>query len=184
MRMGLLLEWAIPDRFAVRREALKGLSTPRFRLGLHFYIIPRRFPERLELAFSRGARRNHLRRLLGEPSRPVGPPTTGMLDRILDPGGELAPRRAASPIFVFGLVGGVYNACDMAGARHDIAHRPAKILRADEHRFGRRDMVLARGEFIDRNRHLAEIERFAADDHAPPRQIVFEVAIAQIERMI
>src|SRR5580698_6027233 len=101
-------------------------------LSFHFDIIPGRIAERLQLAFARHARWNHLRRLFGDPRRPVRPPRAGVLDGILDPGGELAPRRTPGPILVFGLVGGVYHPRDMARARHHITHRAAKILRADE----------------------------------------------------
>ena len=61
---------------------------------------------------------------------------------------------------------------------------PPNNLRAEEHRFRRRDVVLARREIVDRHFDLAEIELDVGDRHLALGQRVLEIAIAQIERVV
>lgn len=72
----------------------------------------------------------------------------------------------------------------MARAGQHAAHRTAEELGAGEHRFGRRDMVFARRQFVDRDGHRGEIELLAQgeqpcqafDDYAPKTNISHHLA--------
>jgi hypothetical protein len=72
----------------------------------------------------------------------------------------------------------------MARARQDKPHRTAKELRSVEDRLRGRDVILACREIVDRDLHLFEVERLARELHLAARQLVLEIAVAQIERMV
>ena len=83
-----------------------------------------------------------------------------MLLGLGDPVVETSPFGCvAGPVLVLRACRRVDDAGDMAGAGQHEVHRPAEEFRAEEHRLRRRDVVLARREIVDRDRHLAEVER-------------------------
>ncbi len=95
-------------------------------------------------------------------------------------GGRLRP----VPVLVFVPARRIDDTRDMAGAGQHEAHAAAEIGRAEQHRLGRRDVILPRGEIVDRHLDLLEIDRLAFNHHLAARQIVVEIAVAQIEGMI
>ena len=82
------------------------------------------------------------------------------------------------------LAGRVDDAGDVARARQHVGHRAAEQPRADEHRLGRRDVVLLGAQLVDRQLDLAEIELDAADRHLPAGQLVLVVELAQVEVVV
>ncbi len=72
----------------------------------------------------------------------------------------------------------------MARTRHNVAHQTAEALGAGEDRAGRSDMVLLARQFVDRDRHLLQIEDLAAQNDAPVRQVVLKIAVTEIELVV
>ena len=108
-----------------------------------------------------------------------------MLLGLGEPAGDVGVARLRpGPILVFALGRRIDDAGDMAGAGDDKAHIAAEAFRADHHRSGRCDVILAGGEIVDRDLHRLEIDQAVAEHHLALRQFVVEIAIAQIERMI
>src|SRR4029078_1704890 len=126
------------------------------------------------------ARRDFSRILCLDPVEPVGPPGAGVFLRLFEPGVEAGVGRLrAGPILVFHLRRRIDDAGDVAGAGQHEAHWPAEELRAEQHRLGGSDVILARGEIVDRDLHALELELLAADHHVALGQPVLEVAVAQ-----
>src|SRR3982751_433579 len=88
------------------------------------------------------------------------------------------------PILIFLLAGWIDHAGDMPGPGNHEPHRPAKKFAAEIDRFGRSDVIFTGREVIDGHFYLAQIERRAGDLQLAAREIVFQVAITKIERMI
>src|SRR6201989_1637067 len=171
--------WSCPRSPA---RARKGKASPP---ALHLHVRPRRVFERREFAAADLARGYGLGVLAFEPVEPVRPPGAGMLGRGFEPGIDVgAFRLVAGPILVLRLGWRIDHAGDVAGAGEDEFDRAAEKLTPGHDRLGPRDVVLARGEVIDRHLDLLEVERDAGDLHLAFGQPVIEIAIAQIEGMV
>ena len=72
----------------------------------------------------------------------------------------------------------------MARSAEHVPYGTAKEFRAGEYRLRRRDVILARGELVDRLFHFAQVESPALDGHPALAQIVLQVAVTQVEFMI
>ena len=108
-----------------------------------------------------------------------------MLLGLGEPGIEIgAGGLGAGPILVLHLVRRVDHAGDVARAGQHETHRPAEELRAEQHRFCRRDVILAGGEIVDRDLHFLQVELLAADHHVALAEPVLQIAIAQVERVV
>src|SRR5438045_7305122 len=150
----------------------------------HCDVASGRVLDRLELTAA-GLAGWRLGRALGlEPFDPVRPPRSGMLVRPGEPAFEIADRPAAGPVAVFLLGRRIDHAGNVAGTGQHEFDRTSKELRAEERRFRRRDVIFAGGQIVDRNGYPAEIERLIADHHLAPAELVLEIAVAEIERVI
>ena len=107
-----------------------------------------------------------------------------MLGCLADPFGEVADRPGACPVLVFPCRGRIDDASDMAGAGHHVFDLAAEIFRTEEHRKRRRDVVLPRGQVVDWYSDIAERHGVASQFHQAARQIVLEIAVAQVEGMV
>ena len=72
----------------------------------------------------------------------------------------------------------------MTGPGQHEFHGSAEKLRAVEHRVGRRDMILARRQIVDRHLHLREVEQRVVQHHAAGGETVLQIAVAQVIRMV
>src|SRR5262249_11514873 len=95
-----------------------------------------------------------------------------------------AARLWAGPVLILLLGWRIDYAGDVAGGREHETHRSAEEPRANQHRLGGRNVVLAGGEIVDRHLDPLEVDRLASDLHLAAREIVVKIAIAQIERMV
>src|SRR5262249_18925156 len=71
----------------------------------------------------------------------------------------------SGPVLVLHLAGRIADAGNVTRAGQHETHRPAEELRTEQHRSCGGDVILARGQIVDRNRHALEVELFAANHH-------------------
>src|ERR1700682_1141699 len=164
-------------RRSFRMQAASSSST-------HFDVASRRVLDRRELPGARRARGDPLVAHPLYPAEPVDPPRALVLLGFREPRFEIAIGLAAGPVAVFRLQRRIDDAGDMAGARENELHRCSEKSAAEEHRFRRCDVVLAGGEVVDRDIHLAEVDPHIADRHQPLRELVLEIAVAKIKRVV
>ena len=153
----------------------------------HFHVAARRVLDRLELAAA-GLARRHARSASCclDPCEPVRPPRAGMFLRLREPAVEVADRRlGAGPVLVFRACRRIDHAGDMAGARRArsspvrrrITSRGTPISPA---RCGPRASRDCRSGSLT----LLRSSVLAVDHHLALGELVLEIAIAQIERMV
>ena len=131
------------------------------------------------------ARRNLLGVDAFQPFAPVRPPRSLVLLRALEPVGERDVLDiVVGPVLVFARRRRIDHAGDMAGARQHVFHRPAEELRAVQHRFRRRDVILAGRQIVDRHLDLRQIEQRVVQHHAAGGQPVLQIAVAQVIGMV
>ena len=108
-----------------------------------------------------------------------------MLLGALEPSLQRRRLLVVGPVLVLDLVARrIDDAGDVARARQHVGHRPAEQPRADEHRLGRRDVVLLGAQLVDRQLDLAEVELDAADRHLPAGELVLVIELAQVEVVV
>ena len=80
------------------------------------------------------------------------------------------PLRGRRPVqyWYFFLAGGLTTPSDVTRAREHVFHTAAEIFAAEQDRFCRRDVVLARGQVVDRHLDRAEIDWRVADRFTLP----------------
>ena len=108
-----------------------------------------------------------------------------MLVGLVDPGLEpVALRRRTGPVLIFAPRGRIDDAGDVAGAREHEGDVAAEEARPVEDGARRGDMILAGGEIIDRDLDVPERDLRVADRQLPLGELVVEIAIPQIKRVV
>src|SRR5262245_50741782 len=93
-----------------------------------------------------------------------------------EPGFDIADGHGAvGPMAVLALIRRVDDAGYMTGTGDHELDRTAEQLRAEEHRLGRCDVILARCQAVDRNDDVAEIDGFASKYHLAISKLVLGV---------
>ena len=97
---------------------------------------------------------------------------------------ELAFGLSARPILVFLACRRIDHPGDMARAGEDELDLSAEETASEEDGFRRRDVIFPGGDVADRNGDVGQRDRVAAHFHASVREIVLQVAVAQVERVV
>src|SRR5215207_807901 len=164
--------------------AMWGRCKPVVESGFNEHVGTGGVAEGLQLAHTGLPGLDAFRSLALEPFEPVRPPGAGMFLCLGQPGIEIAFDGPVRPELVFGLCRRVDDPGDVPRSRHHELDRAAEELGAEKDPARRRNMVLAGREVEDWDCDVAEIELEAVDLHLAPGEIVFHVAVAQIEGMV